>query len=163
MNFAYLHLIINHIPIVGLAAVLITFFFALLKKNNQMLNFSMFMLVVLAVLAIPLGESGEAAEEVVERTTTVNETFIEAHEEAAEWATPLMYVTGALAFVGFIINRNRGSLPVLIKGLLIFFMLMTQVAMIRTGYLGGKIRRPELQNATGAANAVAAEEEEEED
>ena len=161
MDYAYLHLILNHFPIIGLAVVVVMLFYSLWKKNNQMLNFSLISLIVLALLSIPLEESGEAAEEIVENTMTTDEAFIHEHEEAAEYATPLMYLTGGVAFVAFFFNRRRSMIPVWLKSILIFLLLMTQVAMIRTGYLGGKIRRPELQNTTPASNDAAAEGEEE--
>src|SRR6187551_362254 len=126
MDNAYLHLILNHFPIIGLLVVVALLFYSLLKKNNQMLNFSLLSLVVLALLTIPLEESGEAAEEVVENTTTLNEAFIHEHEEAADYAAPLMYMTGGIAFIAFLFNRRKSKIPILIKSILIFLLLMTQ-------------------------------------
>lgn len=162
MTAHHLHLLLNHFPIVGLLIMLAAIFIAIWNNNKALLNFSLVGIVVLTLMSIPLNETGEAAEDVVEKSTTINEQIIEEHEEAAEWATPLMYISGALALVALFFSIKRDGIPVALKSVLIILLLMTQVAMIRTGYLGGKIRRPELQNS-GSTTGAAEEEVEEED
>lgn len=153
MNPAHLHLLFNHFPIIGLFVVMVMFLFSIWKSNMQMLNFSLIGLVVLSLMSIPLEETGEAAEDVVENTTTLDEAYIKEHEEAAEYATPLMYATGAAALLGLFFSRGKNNLPTWLKTITVVLLLFTQVAMIRTGYLGGKIRRPELQGASAAQPA----------
>jgi hypothetical protein len=163
MNSAYLHLLLNHFPIIGLFVVLVALLYAIWKGNQQLLNFSLAGLVVLTLLSIPLGETGEAAEEVIENTPGFNESFVEEHEEAAEMATPLMFATGAAALLGLFFSRGKNNLPGWLKGVVTLLAIVTQLAMIRTGYLGGKIRRPELQNASAVQIPGVQQESEEEE
>jgi hypothetical protein len=159
MTAHHLHLLLNHFPIVGLLVMLAALLIALWNNNKMLLHFSLVGIIALTLMTIPLHETGEAAEDVVEKSTTINERIIEEHEEAAEWATPLMYISGALALIGLFFSLKRDGIPVAIKSVLIIILLMTQVAMIRTGYLGGKIRRPELQNSGNTTGAAEIEEE----
>lgn len=117
-------------------------------------------MVILALITYPVDKTGHAAEKVVEERTTFDEAFIHEHEAAASYATPIMYITGLLAFTGIIISRGNKPIPSWLKVAIVIAALFAQTSMIRTGYLGGKIRRPELQNAQ---NANAAAEEEEDD
>jgi hypothetical protein len=74
-----------------------------------------------------------------------------------------MFATGAAALLALIFSRGKNNIPGWLKGIVVVLAIATQVAMIRTGYLGGKIRRPELQNGavaqtTGEHNQAEEEE-----
>ena len=145
MDQHHLHLLLNHFPIVGLSIVIVAFIFAMIRKNRELYMFSLIAMVVLALLAIPLHETGEASEDKVENTAGVNHDAIEEHEEASEYATPLMYILGVVSLLAIFILRSRGSLAGWMQVILLMISLFTLSVMVRTGYLGGLIRRPELR------------------
>jgi hypothetical protein len=167
MDQHHLHLLLNHFPIVGLIIVIAAFVYAMIRRNKEVFMFSLIAMVVLSLLAIPLHETGEASEDKVENSAGVNHDAIEEHEEASEYATPLMYALGALSLIAIFILKSRGSLAGWMQGVLLVFYLFTLSVMIRTGYLGGLIRRPELRgeavvNATTVQPEQNSEEEHEE-
>jgi hypothetical protein len=157
MDQHHLHLLLNHFPIVGLIIAIAAFVYAMIRRNKEVFMFSLIAMVVLSLLAIPLHETGEASEDKVENSAGVNHDAIEEHEEASEYATPLMYALGGLSLIAVFILKSRGSLKGWMQGILLVFYLFTLSVMIRTGYLGGLIRRPELRGETVVNTNAATE------
>ena len=83
MNPAHLHLMLNHIPVLGMAFGLALVSLALLRKSEELKRISLGFLIVIALLAIPAYLTGEPAEELVENLPGVSKSSIEQHEEAA--------------------------------------------------------------------------------
>jgi len=64
-------------------------------------------LVIMAILAFPVFLTGEPAEESVEKLPGVLDSMIELHEDAANIAIWLMGLTGLLALIAIIMNRQK--------------------------------------------------------
>ena len=54
MNAPQIHLMLNHVPVLGVLFVTITLAAALLLRNGTLLRFALFALVVVAIAAIPV-------------------------------------------------------------------------------------------------------------
>ena len=83
MNGAEIHLLLNHIPVVGLFFVVALLAYALIRKNVPLVNICVVITLLLAVVTIPVNNSGEEAEEIVEEMG-LDHDLIHEHEEAAE-------------------------------------------------------------------------------
>lgn len=146
MNLAHVHLILNHVPIVGIPVALAFLAFGLLKGGVSTQRFSLLVLFGIAILAIPIYLTGEPAEHVVELLPGVLESSIEAHEDAALYSLVLALATGAIALLALFwqTNLKRGrtiNLCVLFVGVVAFGSL------VYTANLGGQIRHTELRPA----------------
>jgi len=142
MNPAQVHLALNHFPIIGLFIVLLFLAYGVFSKNTSTLRISLWLLVFIALITIPVFYSGEPAEEIIEETTNVSHKIIHEHEEAGELAFLVMEGLGILAIVGlFMLSRDKLSpgLQYLILGAGIITLLL----MARVGKLGGEIMHPE--------------------
>lgn len=163
MNFAYLHLAVNHLPIVGTGIALLLLFVALVRKDDGMLRAGLFVVMVSGLGAIPAVQSGERAEEQLEQVMALEETLVESHEEAAEWAQWLAVAAAGLALVTYIATSRAGGLrPWLgwLKIAVVAATVVVLVAVLRTAQTGGRIRHPELrggfwQSPAGALDAPA--------
>lgn len=144
MNAAQLHLILNHVPIVGLLFALGFTAYGWWRRDASLINAGKWAIIIAVLLTIPTFLSGEPAEELVEHQAGVSHDIIHEHEEAAELAFILMLILGGLTFFSW--WRQRASrlwtTIVLGAGLLVFIM------MARVGHLGGQIQHPELQEAS---------------
>ncbi|NCN40515.1 hypothetical protein GW916_04630 [bacterium] len=144
MSFAHLHLILNHIPLVGIPIALLFYVRGLNIKNNSMKRFSSFVLFALAAFVIPVFLSGDYAEDQVEMLPGVLEAAIELHDEAAEASLILCVLAGIAAFLDLWFQRNLRFK----KWTSTLLILLSSIAIASLGYtasLGGKIRRPELR------------------
>lgn len=144
MNDAYLHLIINHLPVFSMLFGLLILIWGLIKPNASFLKLAMVIFIVGAVGAYAAVETGEGAEEVVEDyVPSLSHDVIHDHEEAAEIAMWFSYVTGGIALLGlFVIGKNHRYEKVL-NGALLVAALAAAGTLMYTAYEGGKIRHPE--------------------
>ena len=144
MNSAYLHLAINHIPVIGLPLVLIFLVHSLCIKNPASQKFALKMLVFLAALGVAVFFTGEPAEEVVEHLPDITEGTIHNHEEAAEVSLVFMILSGvaALAALWFSKDESKNSR---IRWAVAGIATLTLLSLGYTANLGGKIRHSEIE------------------
>jgi hypothetical protein len=147
VNAVHLHLVLNHVPVIGAAIGVVLLAIAFGRRSDDLARTTLGLFVVLAATAGVVFLTGEPAEESVERLAGTSESLVEAHERAALGATVLMGIAGAAALAALVAFR-RSSLPrsVVSAGLLI--ALTVSGAMAWTANLGGRIRHPEIREGT---------------
>ena len=69
MDAAHLHLMLNHIPVLGTAFGMALIAWALFRKSEELKRVSLGVFVIIALLAVPAYLTGEPAEEIVEHST----------------------------------------------------------------------------------------------
>lgn len=144
MDGLQLHLLANHLPIIGTMAALLVVILGMLRKNDGAISTGLIIYVVMAVAVIPAYLSGEEAEERVENIAGINESVIHKHEEMAELSLWLTSLSGLLA-IGALFTRSKQS--ALAPKFALAFVVLAVIAFgqaARTGHEGGKIRRPDL-------------------
>lgn len=155
MDLLYVHLLLNHVPVIGTIVCALFLLAALIKRSRDLAVAGLTGLVVVALVALPVFYTGEPAEERAERLPGVTDASIHEHEEAAEPAIIVMEVAGALALVGLIAFRVRPahSWKLVIGTLGVAFIAFVLIA--RTAQLGGEIRHTELRGDIAGAAASA--------
>jgi hypothetical protein len=163
MNAVHLHLLLNHVAIMGTIFSTLIFVYALFRKNESVKNVGLAGFVLSALVAIPVFLTGEPAEEAVEHLPGVLESLIHDHEEAAELAIWFVEATGALALLGLLFRKMRFFSGPLFSILLVLVSLAASFSIGYTGYIGGQVRHPEVTGVApgGEVDAVEAAEEEE--
>ena len=144
MNPAHWHLILNHVPVLGMAFGLALVGRALLRKSEELKKMSLGFFIIIALLAIPAYLTGEPAEELVENLPGVSKASIEQHEEAAQVAFAGVLIVGAAALGGLIFFR-RGRSPNWLSVIVFALSLIVFVLMARAANLGGLIRHTEIR------------------
>ena len=144
MNFAHLHLLLNHAPIIGIPLCLLFLSYGLWSKNKSLQTFSLILLVGFAALALPVFLTGEPAEDIIESIPGVTESVIEPHEEVGQLAMLLSLATGAAALLALWFRKNDKLKTIFISGVLALGILATGL-LLRTGFLGGQIRHTEIR------------------
>ena len=99
MDSTHVHLLLNHFPIVGTLIGSVLLFFGMYCKSSNIQKASLFILAIMAIIAIPVFLTGEPAEEAVEKLPGVLESIIKEHEEAAEKAFWVMMALGLIALI----------------------------------------------------------------
>lgn len=168
MNTAHLHLLLNHIPILGAFFGIVLLSVGLIRNNPAILSISLWTFLLVAVASSGAFFSGEGAEEIVETSTGVSEAAIEAHEDASAIAFYAMIALGVLSALVLLINRKKDIIVKASFGILLLAVLVNGL-MFRSGWLGGKIKHDEIRGSVSAAGAaenntgVSDKEEEKED
>ena len=148
MDPLQVHLALNHFPIIGTILCFAVLLYGLIKSEEAVTRVALVIFVTLAVISIPVHNSGEAAEHDVEEIAGVSEHFLEEHEDMGHWAYRLMLATGALALATLLGPRIKITNTKLLAMVTLLAAAITAGAMIYVGSLGGKIRRPDLRGET---------------
>jgi len=154
MNFAHVHLILNHIPLVGIPVALTFLAHGLWTKNAATQRFSLIILFGLAAMVLPVYLTGEPAEEIVEHLPGVAESFIESHEDAAKFSLILTLLTGAGAFTALWFQKNESKRQLMNLSVMTI-AIVALLSLAYTATLGGKIRHTEIR--AGAIDAAQAD------
>ena len=144
MNEAYVHLIVNHLPLFTVLFGLLILIWGVFRNNLSFQKLAMIFFIVGAVGSYIAVESGEGAEDILEEyEPSISHDLIHDHEEAAEISLWFSVTTGGLALLClFVVGKNYHYENALI-GLLLLAALATMGMLMYTAYEGGKIRHPE--------------------
>jgi hypothetical protein len=153
---AHLHLLVNHVPILGaffaLALLLASFVYApeVLRRTA---------LVVLVIVGVAGGAaklSGDPAEDGVRGMPGVTRAAIHTHEDMADKAFIAAAIVGIFA-VGLLWSTRRAALPRWTFYAALGGSAAVSALMAYTGLLGGQIRHTEVRPGATSADAIAIE------
>jgi uncharacterized membrane protein len=159
VNYAHLHLLLNHVPVIGSIVGLGLFLISFFGKNEDLRRASYIIFVGVALVTIPAFLSGFGAEQMI-KGPGVSDAMIHRHEGSALLSLWFMELTGAIALVGIWQSQTTSRPSRLNVSLVLLFSLLTVVLMARTGNTGGDIRHPEVRQeaeSTAAAQAPITE------
>ena len=112
MNYAHLHLILNHLPLFAGLFGAVILAWGLFRRSDDVQRIGLVLLILNAPAAIPVYLTGEPAEEIAEKLPGVSEQITESHESAAMIALILRLMTGVLAVIAVASKRSfSGNLP----------------------------------------------------
>jgi hypothetical protein len=158
MDPTHLHLMLNHVPIVGIPIGLALLIFGLLLRSGQLRVASLLIFVFCAGIAAVVFLTGEPAEETVESLPGVSHLVIEAHEESAEvaiWGAVALGAVAALA-LALHIPRHLPSVGIRLRTVSLAAPLLlaaiVAVMLFRTANLGGQIRHTEIRSDAPAGS-----------
>jgi len=147
INWAHVHLMINHFPVIGVLGGILLLAYALVRKSEEVKMVSFGVFVLIALITIPVFLTGEGAEDVVKHIPGVTETYIGRHEELAELTLVLMEILGVLSLIGLVLLKLRGAIPIIIVILVLVMSLVTATFVSITANLGGQIRHTEIRDS----------------
>lgn len=145
MNDARVHLLLNHIPVIGALFGIAVLLGGIVKQSSELKKAGFVIFVGIALIAVPVFRSGHPAEEIVEDMPGVSERVIETHEDAAKKAMIAVEITGILALISLAASRGSQNTPGSLVALLLAASLATGGLMAKTASLGGKIRHTEIR------------------
>lgn len=145
MDPAYLHLVVNHLPVVlsvvGAAAAIV----ALLVRRRGVWLYSVASMTIAGAIVYPVMLTGHAAEHEVKKQWYVDRDAVDAHEDAADIATWTVLGAGVVAVAVWwsLARRKDGAVlelpPVWAQGLVLIAALAGSGTIAYAAYQGGKI------------------------
>ncbi len=156
MNWPYIHLATNHLPIIlgvtgGLAAIV-----GLIWNRRAVWLYAAVTLALAGLTVGPVFLLGDQAADVVEHQPGINDQALDAHEESGEvvvWVVLAMGVVGAVAW--WRLARREEPLSAGLKGALVVAGLVTMGAVAYQARTGGEIVHGE-QSLTGSGRDIGA-------
>jgi len=142
MNAAHIHLMLNHIPVMGMFFSFLVLVYSQIRRNEEVTRAAFLLFVVVGVSALPVYLSGDEAHHLVGHLPGVKMKLIHEHEEAAETAAVMAGITGVLALGGLFFAAYT-------RQVVIGLFIMSVVGGGTLGYaakLGGEIRHQEVRS-----------------
>lgn len=148
----FVHVAINHFPIVGLAVAAVSLLIAVIARNRGGTLIGLALVAVLALSVWPVSEFGEeGADRVIAMADNDGQAYLHYHEALAERWSFLFYVTAGIAALGFGLNWKwpKTLNPISIAALVLALASLTAGLFI--AHTGGEIRHREFRRGTPPA------------
>jgi len=148
MNNAHFHLVVNHLPIVGVLIGFLVLLAGLILKKPQIKNTALGILIFSALAAVVAFLTGEGAEEIVENLPGISETLIHKHEEYAELFLTIMLILAGVSLITLFFQYKKLSFY---KYGFIAVLLLSVTAIVISKYVGtsgGEITHIEIRSDT---------------
>lgn len=150
MSAAHWHLMLNHIPLLGLFFGAGLLAYGVWRGSEDVQKASLGLLAVAGLSALAVYLTGEPAEEGIEGLAGVSHDAIEAHEKGALYALIGSLTTSAAALGALLYGWGRRSLARWTVLLTLVLAFTTTGLLGYTANLGGKISHPELRGAVSS-------------
>jgi peptidoglycan/LPS O-acetylase OafA/YrhL len=150
LNWAHIHLVLTHIPVIGIGVVLAFLLAGLARRSRELKWVSLQMFVALALLCIAVYLTGSPASHQMREMPGISRETIHYHSSVADFAFGFMEVLGALSLGALVKFRNLGAIPARFMTALVALAFLVLILMIWTANLGGRIRHSEI----GASNSA---------
>lgn len=157
MDTTHLHLLLTHIPVMGVLFGFLLLAYSVIRKKDDVKKVAYAVFVLSALVTAPTFFTGEKSEEGVEDLPGVSERIMEQHEDTAKVAAGLTYLLGAIALIGLLLKGSDKTKNTVMASMLMLSLITTGV-MAKTANLGGQIRHSEIRDG----NASSAESEDKE-
>jgi hypothetical protein len=156
VELAHAHLLLNHVPTIGLVFGFGLFLFSLVRRDNGLLQASLAALYLVAIMAFPTFMTGYAARLTIRRHPGFSELLTEGHQGAAVMALILIEITGAAAWVGLWQQRRNGEAARWTIVLVMTLAIVTMGLVTRAANMGGEITHSEIRAIEDLPAAEAA-------
>jgi hypothetical protein len=147
MTPEHIHLVLNHVPVIGTAIACVVLVWGILRNQRELLLCGLVIAAASAWVTPLLMSTGESAYERYEDGEVAKyldpnaHTYLEAHEERAHTWSKLMYVTALLASAGLAASLWRRNLARWSAIPVALSCAISVAAGVWIAESGGKIRR----------------------
>lgn len=146
MNPAHIHLLLNHIPLIGSAMAILLLAVGLARKSAELKKASLWIFVIAAIVTIPVYFTGEPAEEITEHLPGVADSIIKQHERAALLSLIAIEALGIVSLAGLFAARRSADISKLFVAAALGVSVIAGGLMAWTANLGGQIRHTEIRS-----------------
>jgi hypothetical protein len=148
MSAAHVHLLFNHVPVLGTLFGLLLLLLGLPRKSDDVARAGLLGLVLVALATLPAYLSGEGAERLVRPLAGISTLVMEEHEEAALPAMLAVEGVGVLALYGLVLGRGGRRVPRFLLFTVIGGSALAFAFVVRAANLGGQVHHPEIRSDT---------------
>jgi len=154
MSGVHIHLMLNHVPVIGVFGAMLVLGIGIVKRSQDVMRVGLGLMVLVAAASVVVYLTGEPAEHLVKRLPGISRTALEAHEDAALYATVVALLLGVAAAAGLLVYRNA-PVPLWLAVSALFLSLVSAGVTAWTAGLGGEIRHSEIRQEAAAPAAAA--------
>jgi hypothetical protein len=145
MSAIQIHLMLNHLPVLGSLLGMCLLAAGMARKNEDLKRAGLLVFLAGALAALPVYLTGEPAEQAMQGVPGMNGRELQNHREVAQLALSSILVLGGLSGSAFWLFRKGACVP---RGFALGTMaaaLLAASLMVWTAHLGGQVRHTEIR------------------
>jgi hypothetical protein len=143
---AYRHMLLNHIPVIGLIMAFVVLAAGLVMRQTALLLTGLVLVALTAGTSLPVATYGDAAyPEIYDSLDGHGRGWLDYHAELAETWLPLLYANAALAVMAIMLVAVRPGLLYRVSLMVAVLTLGSIVGASIIASAGGKIQHPEFR------------------
>ncbi len=147
MNWAHVHIAINHTPIIGAVFAFVFLVYAMCRRNPLLEKTGLGILFLVGCAAVVTYLTGDPAADVAMRDVSdLSGAYVERHCDLAGYAMGFSAATGVCSVLGLVVwwrAKERAARWFVWASLVL--SVVTLVLMAWTGLRGGEIRHTEIR------------------
>jgi fructose-specific phosphotransferase system IIC component len=144
MNGAYWHLVLNHVPVVGVPVAFFLLAAGLARKSRDLVQAGFVILILMGLGAYPVVKTGGMAAGMIHGLPEIVPGSIHEHAEAADFGFWGCLIAGVISAIGFWQTRKTQQIAKKLTIVALIVSLWLSIVMARVAHLGGLIRHPEI-------------------
>lgn len=144
MNPIQWHLMLGHVPVVGIILTTILFCYGFLRRNREFEKVSLYAYVFFALLTVVIFLTGDAVQQLVEGLPGLGDELVGPHKTAGLATLIAMEALGAVAMAGIYLFRGRNEYPRGFLTVVLGFSVVCSGLMAWTAHTGTHIHHMEL-------------------
>jgi len=143
---AYRHVLLNHVPIIGLIVAFVVLAAGLATRQASLLFTGLALVAITAGTSVPVAHYGDAAYPAIyDSLNGYGRNWLDYHAEVAETWLPLLYANAALALAALVLCIARPRLRQW-AGVLVALVTLAGIGgAVVIARAGGKIQHPEFR------------------
>ncbi|MEI6589800.1 MAG: hypothetical protein WCO38_07665 [Verrucomicrobiota bacterium] len=142
----YLHVLINHLPVVGLLIGLLSLLAALVFNKPAAIFIGLALVALCALSIWPVSYYGEAGyDRVYSLADRVGDAYLKQHRDLAEDWSWLFYATGLIALAAIAVGYKKPTQMRFLAGLVVILAIASLIAGSLIAESGGRIRHEEFR------------------
>jgi uncharacterized membrane protein len=156
MNLDHLHLLLNHVPTIGMLAALGLLLMSFVRRSEHLRHAGLEAVYVVALLTLPAYISGAGAYSELRKAPGVSDIAMRMHQDAALLGFAVTECAGLVAWLALWQTRRRDRAA---RGVVVAATVLSVVAiaiMAGAANLGGEIRHPEIRSGPAQTEVAGA-------
>lgn len=141
---AHLHVLVNHIPVIGLPIILLLLLWGLARREDAVVRAALIGTVLLAAGTWFADFTGDGAKDDIRQLAWANKDVITAHEDAGDQLEIVAIATGVVALATLILARGGRPMRRPLVLVMVVLLLGASLVAARVAWRGGKIRHNEF-------------------
>ncbi|WP_338359202.1 hypothetical protein [Yeosuana marina] len=146
MNDAHFHLVINHMPIVGVLIGFLVLLSGYIIKSSQVKTTALGIFIFSTLTAIAAYYTGGGAENIVKNLPEISETLIHKHEELADIFFTMMLILGSASLLTLFFQFKKFVFVKYGYALVLLLSIGCVVISKYVGTSGGEITHIEIRS-----------------
>lgn len=142
---AHLHVLLNHIPIIGLPIMAALLIWGLVRREDAVIRVALIGTIIVALGTWGVDLTGDPAIDDIRHADWYQRQVVHTHEEAGDKTNILAIVAGVAALATLVIARGGKPIARTIAFVTLMLLVAAAIAAAWAGWEGGKIRHTEFE------------------